>query len=138
MELQGYTTMIHSQAQQDSLAEFIQEAQNFCHGIAWECGWWHDPHTGNRLDRNKGELICLMHSELSEAMEGARKGLMDDHLPHRKMEEVELADTIIRILDYAGGHGLDVGGALVEKLKFNVSRSDHKPSERVKEGGKKW
>ena len=70
-------------------------------------------------------------------MEGVRKGIMDDHLPHRKMEEVEHADAIIRIFDYAGGHGLDVGGALVEKLKYNISRADHQVENRAKEGGKK-
>jgi hypothetical protein len=74
--------------------------------------WWHDLVTGERLDRNKGELICLMHSELSEAMEGERKNLMDDKLPHRKMAEVELADTLIRIFDYAGAYGYDLDGAV--------------------------
>lgn len=64
--------------------------------------WWHDPATGERLDRNKGEMFMLMVSELSECMEGERKDLMDDHLPHRKMAEVELADTVIRIMDYSG------------------------------------
>ena len=64
--------------------------------------WWHDPATGKRLDRNRGELFMLMVSEVSEAMEGERKNLMDDHLPHRRMAEVELADTVIRIMDYAG------------------------------------
>lgn len=46
--------------------------------------WWHDA-DGNRIDRNFGELLCLVHSEISEAMEGDRKSLMDDHLPHRPM-----------------------------------------------------
>lgn len=67
--------------------------------------WWHDLTTGARLDRNKGELLMLVVSELSEAMEGERKDLMDDHLPHRKMAEVELADAKIRIFDFAGGCG---------------------------------
>ena len=51
-----------------------------------------------KKDRNVGELLCLIHSEISEAMEGARKDLMDTHLTHRSMMEVELADAIIRIL----------------------------------------
>lgn len=42
----------------------------------------------------------------AEAMEGERKGLMDDHLPHRPMAEVELADALIRLFDYAGGFAL--------------------------------
>jgi NTP pyrophosphatase (non-canonical NTP hydrolase) len=102
-----------------------------------DAGWWTDLKTGEPKDRNKGELLCLIHSEVSEAMEGMRKDLMDDHLPSRKMEEVELADTIIRILDYAGGFGLDVAGAIEEKLEYNKNRLDHKIENRIKDGGKK-
>jgi len=109
-----------------------------CHGAALKGGWWHDPVTGEKLARNKGELLCLIHSEVSEAMEGARKGILDDHLTSRPMEEVELADAIIRICDYAGGFDLDVAGALEEKLAYNAQRADHKPENRVKDGGKKF
>lgn len=100
--------------------------------------WWHDPVTGEYLQRNKGELLCLIHSEISEAMEGERKNLMDDHLPHRRMAEVELADAIIRILDYAGGFGYDLQGAMDEKLAYNAKRRDHSHEARRAEGGKKF
>jgi hypothetical protein len=66
--------------------------------------------------------IALIHSELSEMVEGIRKDASDDKLPHRKMEEVELADTLIRMEDYAGTYGLDLGGARDEKEAYNAGR----------------
>lgn len=116
----------------------IEQAAILCHGLAKESGWWTNLKTGERLNRNKGELLCLIHSEISEAMEGARKDLMDDKLTHRKMEEVELADAMIRILDYAGAFNLDIAGAMIEKMRYNAEREDHKVENRVLENGKKF
>jgi NTP pyrophosphatase (non-canonical NTP hydrolase) len=100
--------------------------------------WWVDINTGKPKDRNLGEMLLLCVSELIEAFEGARKDLMDDHLPHRKMLEVELADCIIRVLDVGAGLGLDVGGAFIEKMRYNAIRSDHKIENRLLPGGKKY
>lgn len=91
-----------------------------------------------RLERNTGEMLMLMVSELAEAMEGDRKNLMDDKLPHRPMIEVELADAVIRIFDFAAGKGLDLGGAFVEKMTYNEKRHDHTVEGRLAEGGKKY
>lgn len=100
--------------------------------------WWQDVKTGRPIKRNKGELLALIHSEISEALEGERKDLMDDKLPHRKMAEVELADAIIRILDYAAGFGYDLQGAFDEKRAFNAQREDHKHEARRIAGGKQF
>lgn len=100
--------------------------------------WWMDLSTGAIIQRNKGELLCLIHSEISECMEGVRKNLMDDKLPHRKMEEVELADALIRIFDYAAAFNLDIEGAYQEKRAYNLTREDHKHEARLKDGGKKF
>lgn len=99
--------------------------------------WWEQA-DGTPIERNKGELLMLMVSEIAEAMEGERKGLMDDKLPHRTMAEVELADTLIRIFDYAGAFGYDLDGAYHEKMAYNASREDHTHEARALAGGKKW
>lgn len=80
-------------------------------------GWWQNPKTGRRIKRNKGELLALIHSEISEAYEWD-DGRPDDKLPHRRMTEVELVDAAIRIFDYAGGFNHDLGASA---LKVGVS-----------------
>ncbi len=126
----------HIKEANQALIQGINSLSTLCHNA--NKTWWRHPGTGEPLQRNKGELMMLIVSEVAEAMEGARKGLSDDKLTHRTMEEAELADTLIRIFDYAGGFGLDLGGALIEKLAYNASRADHKPEHRLAEGGKKW
>jgi NTP pyrophosphatase (non-canonical NTP hydrolase) len=101
--------------------------------------WWIDVRDGvTPLIRNKGELLALIHSEISEALEGERKNLMDDKLPHRKMAEVELADALIRILDYSAGFGYDIEGAFREKMAYNATREDHTHEARKIAGGKQF
>ena len=116
----------------------LRAAQWLAHKTATDAGWYRNPNTGRKVKRNFGEVIALMHSELSEALEADRKNLMDGHLPHRKGIEVEFADLLIRVLDTCGALGLDVAGALVEKNRYNQSRSDHKLANRKRAGGKRY
>lgn len=118
--------------------------QDTCYGLANKAGWWTDLETGEDV-RNwpKKHLynwvsakLMLIVTEVAEAMEGHRKGLKDDKLPHRGMLEVELADAVIRIMDLAGGLNMDVAGAIVEKLAYNMSREDHRIENRKAAGGK--
>jgi len=98
--------------------------------------WWQFDLAGPT--RNKGEAIALMHSELSECLEGVRKNKKDEHLPELDNEVVELADCVIRILDYCMGFKLPIGKAIHDKLHYNAHRSDHKKHIREKQGGKKF
>lgn len=103
--------------------------------------WWQDPHTGEPIERNPLELLALAVSEVSECLEGERKNLMDDKLPHRRMAEVEMADTYIRLLDFAGGFGHPVcevgtpslvpdnkGAALYYLMRYIIKIGDDRPS----------
>ena len=114
-----------------------------CYEGSVKAGWHNDPKTGlPRSDEENKALfpvrIALCHSELSEALEGDRKNLMDDHLPHREMAEVELADAVIRIFDLAGAMGYDLGSAIEEKLTYNAQRADHKMKARSEANGKQY
>lgn len=84
-------------------------------------GWKHD---------NDGQAIALMHSELSEALEAMRKpDKKDEHLPHLDPVGLELADVIIRVFDFCGARGIDLGTCIKEKMAYN----DKRP---MKHGGK--
>ena len=124
-------------AEEKRACDGLNAAADLAHRTASDAGWYRDPATGEPIERTFGEVIALMHSELSEALEADRKGLADDHLPHRDGREVELADCIIRILDTAAALGLDVAGALIEKNRYNRQRADHKLENRAA-GGKKY
>lgn len=81
-----------------------------------EKGWW-------EKDRNDLELVCLMHTELSEAAEALRHGNPpDSHIPEFKGTEAEYADTVIRIMDHARARGWDIGRAIVAKVAYNKTR----------------
>jgi len=102
--------------------------------------WWQDIDTGKPISRNKGELIALMHSELSEALEGERKGLMDDKLPQYPMAPVEVVDGIIRGLDYLAGFypEINVQEVFDAKMAYNATRQDHTHEARRIAGGKQF
>jgi NTP pyrophosphatase (non-canonical NTP hydrolase) len=85
---------------------------------ATEKGFWE-----NAYDKNDGHKLMLMVSELGEAYEGLRHGNKpSEHIPNYTSIEEELADVVIRLLDYAEQHKLRIGEAIIAKMEFNETR----------------
>jgi NTP pyrophosphatase (non-canonical NTP hydrolase) len=106
--------------QSDGLASLfleLNELAGYVHAMAIDKGWYDQP-------RNRLELLCLIHSEISEACEAIRHdNPSDEHCPEFSSAEIELADAIIRILDMAAYLKWDIEGALRAKIEYNATRS---------------
>ena len=95
----------------------IAEIQQEVHRIAIEHGWWDTP-------RSTGEVLMLMVTELGEAMEAYREGNPEsDKIEGFSRIEEELADVIIRLLDFAAKEDLNIEGAVCAKMAYNSKRS---------------
>ena len=87
------------------------------HATAEDKGWWD-------TDKNNGEALALIHSEVSEALEALRAGNPpDDKIPEFSGVEAELADVIIRIMDLGCARNWDIARALVAKMAMNKGRA---------------
>lgn len=102
----------------------VDQFMDECHETARSKGWWEG-------QRNDGELICLMHSELSEGLEAQRHPGPSEHIPEFTGLEEEMADVMIRIADFSKARNLRLGEAILAKMAYNETRE-------YKHGGKKF
>jgi NTP pyrophosphatase (non-canonical NTP hydrolase) len=101
---------------QDHFLSSFRALSHAVHETAKSKGWWD-------IDRNNGEALALIHSEVSEALEALRIGNPpDDKIPSFSGAEAELADVIIRIMDLSAARGWDIAGAILAKTEMNKGR----------------
>lgn len=100
----------------------LNELAKECYENSKAHGFWD-------ASQNVGEKFALMHSEISEAFEEHRAGQPSDKVYHsgpgfHKPEgiPIELADCMIRILDFCGAYGIDIEAAIKEKMEYNKTR----------------
>lgn len=107
----------------------LSDLQERIYKTAKEHGWWDEP-------RTFGDIIALCHSELSEALEEYRNGKPMNYVnvgaipsnipltfvPKPEGIAVEMADCIIRILDWAEHEGVDMQQILLDKMAYNETR----------------
>lgn len=108
-----------SEAAQGEFVHYFGRMQQAAYENSVAHGWHEEP------NMEDGTRIALMHSELSEALEGLRDG----NPPSEKIGEAgftqveeEFADVIIRILDMAGMKGYRIAEAVVAKHAYNLTR----------------
>lgn len=112
----------------------LSELVTQCHQDSKKAGWWpRRPDLYTYITK-----IALLHSEVSEMLEGLRKKNQDKHLTVYPAEWVEAADVFIRLADYCGAKRIPLQEIVLRKLEYNKTRDDHKMSERNKPNGKQF
>ena len=114
----------------DTNEKIINDLAKDAHQNSVEHGFWQDTADEHKM----AESVALIHSEASELLEAVRKLPHDapsEHCPEISAQEEELADLVLRVMDYSVGFNFDLGKAILAKMQYNKNRP-------YKHGGKKF
>lgn len=121
----------------DGSMAYLKELLFIAHHTSKDKGWW-DEQDGNHPYELSTERIaskiCLMHSELSEALEEVREDRLNSWYQDNGKPEglpAELADVVIRIFDLCGAMDIDLEKAIVEKMLYNMTRPHKHGGKRI-------
>lgn len=103
------------------IPNFLNKLVEQAHKTAVAKGWW----PSVRVE-DVPKLLCLIHSEVSEALEDFRKG-NSLYLIYMEGDKpcgfpIELADICIRVFDVCGAFGIDIDSAIAMKMQYNETR----------------
>tara|TARA_Y100000310_G_scaffold339241_1_gene431334 strand:+ start:1440 stop:1817 length:378 start_codon:yes stop_codon:yes gene_type:complete len=115
----------------------INEMQERAHKTSRDKGWWADCTTlepdrvttsidPRLVEKSIPEKLCLIHSEISEALESYRKGedfYWEAVAGKPEGLAAELADVLIRCGDLADALDIDLQSAVEKKMDYNDGRS---------------
>ena len=101
-----------------NMADSLNDLAAQVHATAREKGWYEE-------NRSVLEHAALIHSEVSELVEEYRSNGLSHMLASGKPVgiESELADIIIRTLDCSMALGVNIGHAVMLKMRYNATRS---------------
>jgi len=141
MAIDGNGKFFMDEFDYEDLREAVNTLVYFTHRAALESGWW-DGYDWSDVHKQNTK-VTLIANEVFEAQEAIRVDSNDNHLPQYKGVLTELIDVLVRSGDTLGRYqdddsSIDPGKILVDKMKYNERRTDHRPDERKKPGGKRF
>jgi len=126
-------TILDNTEELDEFSLRFCDMQNAAHQVNRANGWWNERRVMKSLLNEGGhhydphlaiELLGLASTEISEAIEAARKHHRDDWGDATTKDTMvrECAGTVVRLMDLCEYFGLPLGEAIIQEVRANLGR----------------